>query len=146
MCPPRPGVVNTIRLNSTRLRSCEKSLGSNWQRRVDEQMSGRINWLEEVFPAPVQSILLGDIRQSCAEPHLQQWQALRKRWFSKGVGGGIWIVTPNFTNKQLEGESFAFHCEELFILIVCLPQSDTTCLVISGFPKNDEILRAFDFY
>ena len=68
--------------------SCAKCLGRSWHRRTDEQMSARINWLEKVFQAPVQSMLVGDIRQECTEPHLQQWQTFRNRmgWLSRQCG------------------------------------------------------------
>ncbi len=89
--------------------SCAKCLGRNWHGYASEQMSGRINWLGKVFQAPVQSILVGDIREDCAEPHLQQWQTFRNRmgWFSGQCGLRLWdrVVTQNFViDKTLQSD------------------------------------------
>lgn len=62
-------------------------LRRSWHCGTNEQMSGRINWPEKVFQAPVQSVLVGDIRQDSAQPH-SQWLTFRNRtgWLSCGCG------------------------------------------------------------
>lgn len=116
LCPPWPGFCECCQARFKLHCSCAKCLGRNWHGYTTEQMSARINWLGKVFQAPVQSIRVGDIRQDCGEPHLQQWQTLRNRmgWFSRQRGLRFFCCDSklyqwqNMTNLRLKGEKNVF--------------------------------------